>query len=552
MTALAFDCNSLEMSFNKVFKLPTFSGATDPWGPPATVPESLRFNDVPFAPFSKNDKLGKVADWSDAAKDLKDNKRQQHRGYRDPYHAYGASAAASFFNNDEDGDNASFEVVDSSKPRQTTVLKTRGGRGGANVRTQNTRAPNQKFPPGRADPRAQGRNAPGPRRRFGWKDDKPQKIRDASVEVGSDWTLVQSNGYNELQKLSFDVKPGQEVGTYGYVSPYNKNLDKPSVNLKLKTLDRTIFNITTSEDPIIQKFAEEKAATVFATDAIIAMLMCTTKSVNPWDIIINKSGDQIFFDKRDGGPLDYVTVDENSFDPPADSTDKSNINSSHNLAIEATYINQNFASNAILESDPKKSKFANPNPFYSPEEDQDPLLPRGYRYKSFNLANTAEDEPLNMIIRTEVDAVIPGREDTYVTVKALNEYGANGNLEWRNKFAHQRGAIVTAEMKNNLCKLSRWTVQSILAGASQMKIGFVSRASPKDNSQHVIVGVIGQIPNQFANQINLNMSNGWGIVKSVVNIATALDDGKYVLMKDPNSPTIKIYNVPAGAFEDEE
>lgn len=540
------------MSFNKTFKLPSFAEADEPWGPPATVPDFLRFNDVPFAPFSKNDKLGKVADWSEPSKDLKDNKRQQHRGYRDPYHAYGASAAASFFNNDEDGDNASFEVVDSSKPRQTTVLKTRGGRGGANARAQNSRAPNQKYPPSRNDPRSQGRNAPAGRRRFGWKDDKPQKIRDASVAIRPDWTLVQSNGYNELQKLSFDVKPGQDVGSYGYVSPYNKNLDKPSVNLKLKTLDRTIYNITTSEDPVIQKFAKENAATVFATDTIIAMLMCTTKSVNPWDIIINKSGDKIFFDKREYGPLDYVTVDENSFDPPADSTDKSAINSSRNLAIEATYINQNFGANAILESDPKKVKFENPNPFYNPEEDQDPLLPHGYRYKSFNLANSAEDEPINMIIRTEVDAVLPGRDDAYVTIKALNEFGANGTLEWRNKFANQRGAIVTAEMKNNLCKLSRWTVQSILAGAAQMKIGFVSRVSPKDNHQHTIVGVTGLVPNQFANQIALNMSNGWGIVKSIVNIATALEDGKYVLMKDPNSPTIKIYSVPTDAFDAQE
>ena len=546
------------MSFNKVFKLPEFSAATDPWGPPSVVPETLRFNDVPYAPYSKNDKLGKVADWSEAAKDTKDNKRQQHRGYRDPYHAYGASAAASFFNNDEDGDNASFSVVDSSKApktRQPTVLKARGGHSGANNtrnNASNTRASNQKYPPGRNDPRNQGRNNAGPRKRFGWKDDKPQKIRDASVEVTSEWELVQSNGYNELQKLSFDVKPGTDIGTYGYVYPYNKNLDKPSVNLKLKTLDRTIFNITTSEDPVIQKLAADKAATVFATDAIIALLMCTTKSVNPWDIIINKSGDQIFFDKRDGGPLDFLTVDENSFDPPTDSTDKSNINSSHNLSIEATYVNQNFAANAILESDAKKSSFENPNPFYNPDEDKDPLLSRGYRYKSFNLADSPEAEPLNLVIRTEVDAVIPGKEESYVTIKALNESGAHGALEWRTKFAHQRGAIVTAEMKNNLCKLSRWTVQSILAGASNMKIGFVSRVSPKDNSQHVIVGVIGQIPAQFANQINLNISNGWGIVKSIVNIATALDDGKYVLMKDPNSPTIKIYRVPANTFEEEE
>jgi translation initiation factor 3 subunit D len=35
----------------------------------------------------------------------------------------------------------------------------------------------------------------------------------------------------------------------------------------------------------------------------------------------------------------------------------------------------------------------------------------------------------------------------------------------------QRGAVVTTEMKNNSCKLARWAIQSILAGADQMKLG---------------------------------------------------------------------------------
>lgn len=540
-------------SFNKVFKLPEFPSVTDSWGPSSTIPESLRFNDVPYAPFSKNDKLGKVADWFDPTKD-KDNKRQQQRGYRDPYYAYGANAAASFFNNDEDGDNASFSVVDSSKApkaRQPTVFKAKGRSNNSNSRTAANSRSNQKNSSGRNDPRSQGRNTFG-RKKFSWKDDTPQKNREASVTVSSDWELIQSNKFNELQKLSFDVKAGEDVDTYGYVSPYNKNLDKPSVNVNLKTLDRTIFNVSTSDDPVIQKLADENAATIFATDAIISLLMCTTKSVNPWDIIINKSGDKVFFDKRDGGPLDFLTVDENAIDPPSESSDKSNINSAEKLSIEATYINQNFIANAVIENGAGKSTFKHPNPFYNPEEDQEPLLSHGYRYKSFNLANSADDEPLNMIVRTEVDAVIPGKVPQYVTLRALNEYGPNGVLEWKNKFANQRGAIVTAEMKNNLCKLSKWAAQSILAGASSMKIGFVSRVSPKEVTKHVIVGVVGQVPTQLANQINMNMSNGWGIVKSIVNIATALDDGKYVLMKDPNSPSIMIYKVPVDTFESEE
>jgi translation initiation factor 3 subunit D len=30
------------------------------------------------------------------------------------------------------------------------------------------------------------------------------------------------------------------------------------------------------------------------------------------------------------------------------------------------------------------------------------------------------------------------------------------------------------------------------------------------------------------------------------------DDGKYVLVKDPNKPTIRLYQVPADTFEEDE
>jgi translation initiation factor 3 subunit D len=557
-------------------KLPTLSRTSDSWGPPGQIPTELRFNEVPYAPFSKGDKLGKVADWAADAKDNKDQKRQQHgRGFRDPYHAYGASAA-SFFTNEETDNIASFSVVDSSRAAtkarpQNAVLKARG-RGGAAGATGAAGAGRQGGFTGAQRPAAGtqrpatggqrggfGANRYG--RRFGWKDyDKPQRLRDASVNITDDWQLVQSIGFNELQKLSFDNRAGQDIDQYGFVHQYNRALDKPIVNIKLQPLDRVVYNVSSSDDPILQELASQNEGTVFASDSIIALLMTATKSVIPWDIIINKNNGQVFLDKREGGPLDFVSVDENAVEPPMESSDKDNINSPSNLAFEATYINHNFIVNAVTESESTKLDLSHANPFYNPEEqkDSDPLLSRGYIYRKFNLADVLDDEsaPLNLIVRTEIDAVQTGGtgagENQFVTIKALNEYGgSSGVLEWKNKFVNQRGAIVAAEMKNNLCKLSRWTVQSILSGAKLMKIGFVSRVTPKDNTQHVIVGVLGREPTQFSSQINLNLNNGWGIVKSVVNIATALEDGKYVLIKDPNNPAIKLYKVPVDTFSDE-
>lgn len=38
---------------------------------------------------------------------------------------------------------------------------------------------------------------------------------------------------------------------------------------------------------------------VFATDAILSVLMCCTRSVYSWDIVVQKFGKKLFFDKRD-------------------------------------------------------------------------------------------------------------------------------------------------------------------------------------------------------------------------------------------------------------
>lgn len=228
--------------------------------------------------------------------------------------------------------------------------------------------------------------------------------------------------------------------------------------------------------------------------------MCAPRSVYPWDIVIVRDGKNLFFDKRDGGPFDTVTVNENASDPPQDpappnpnappektaaaTPDAPSINSATSLSLEATYINQNFNFQSVLEkAPPAPVDFAHPNPFYGPDESE-PLASCGYRYRVFDLGIT-EDEDVRICVRTEVDAFLPGpgvspaEGQGLITVRALNEFdpraqGAGGAPDWRAKLDTQRGAVVATEMKNNSCKLAKWTIQSVLAGAELMKIGYVS------------------------------------------------------------------------------
>ena len=83
-------------------------------------------------------------------------------------------------------------------------------------------------------------------------------------------------------------------------------------------------------------------------------------------------------------------------------------------------------------------------------------------------------------------------------------------------------------------------------------LSFVSRANPKTNDKHVVLGVIGWKPRDFANQMNLSLSNGWGIVRTIADMCLKHEaDGKFVLVKDPNKPILRLYAVPAGSFDED-
>ncbi|CCU81187.1 translation initiation factor eIF3 [Blumeria hordei DH14] len=559
----------------------------DTWGPP--IPQDTTLNGAPYAPYSKGDKLGRMADWTSEGKDGRDGRgaRQQYnRNYRGAYNSRipralrspPLSALKRQADSSVAEDEFSFSVVSNTRDS----AKTRFGRGGPFARGRGQRG-------GRADTRGgrgqfqrvggrggqQGYNNYNDRggrgggsrggRRFGWKDyDKPQRNRDASVNIKPEWKMLEEIDFNRLAKLNLDTDEGEDIESYGFLYYYDRSYDKQPVKVgerKLSVVDRAAYNVTTSSDPVIQELAEKDEATIFATDSILSMLMCSPRSVYPWDIIIIRQGNKVFLDKRDNATLDMVTVNENAADAPMDASEgsKDAINQPGALAEEATYINHNFANQVMIENESKKVDMPNENPFYNPAEENEPAASKAYKYRRFDLSLNDED-PVHLIVRTELDAVqknaISG-EDQFLTVKALNEFdhkaqGSGGALEWRTKLVSQRGAVVATEMKNNSCKLARWTTQSIMARADIMKLGFVSRANPKTNDRHVILGVVGWKPRDFAQQMNLSLSNGWGIVRTIADMCLKREEGKYVLLKDPNKPMLRLYEVPVGSFEEEE
>lgn len=50
----------------------------------------------------------------------------------------------------------------------------------------------------------------------------------------------------------------------------------------------------------------------------------------------------------------------------------------------------------------------------------------------------------------------------------------------------------------------------------------------------------------------LNLNNGWGIVRTIVDMVLRMDEGKYVLVKDPNKAVLRLYSVPLHTFEEDD
>lgn len=389
-------------------------------------------------------------------------------------------------------------------------------------------------------------------KRYGNQDNRwerpQQRTRDSSVDVGAGWRVVEQINFPVLLKLKCKVPEPETLQECGSLRPYEKSYErltaKTCKNLERLPQDIRVYNVSTSEDPVIAKYAADDQAKIFATDQVLSVLMASPRSVYSWDIVATKRADgKIFLDKRPNSVVDYLTVNETANDPPSD--EREGINNVNALSQEATLINLNF-SQMLLQKKSQPVKMGAPNPFEEPGTRSTSMA---YRYRKFSLDGT------EIIVRTELDTFYDSADTgkrKYVKLCALNEFDPrlSGSVDWRRKLDTQKGAVLAAELKNNSNKLAMWTAKALLAGADHMRMGFVSRVHPKDCFNHSILQVQNNTTEAFSRQINLNMDNCWGIVKGFCDLVDRQEPGKYVMLKDPNKPLVRIYNVPDDAFDE--
>jgi len=481
-------------------KIPNVADNPDGWGPLEDhIMLENQLQNVPYAPFSKNERLGRVADWT--------------RNYNVRPNTRSGQESVFDFIFDE-ADEESFRLVDGKPPPKP--------RFGPRWRFQQQRQlPQRKDEEVEAKKRVAEKERQR-RDRFYHQNRNNMQRREAavlksSVDILPEWTMLDQIPFTTFSKLSYSVGEPEDLVMCGALEYYDRVYDRvtPKSDKRLERFkNRNFFKVTTTDDPVIRRLASEDKATVFATDTILATLMCSPRSVYSWDIVVQKVGNKLFFDKRDGSQLDLLSVNETSQEPLPEA--KEDINSAHSLSVEAAYINQNF-SQQVLIRDGNKVEFEEPNPFASEGEE---VASVAYRYRRWKL-----DEDVALVARCEVHSVLDLRGQTqFLTLNALNEFDSKySGVDWRQKLETQRGAVLATELKNNANKLAKWTAQALLASADVMKLGYVSRIHPRDHFNHVILSVQGYKPKEFAMQINLNTSNMWGIVKSIVDLFLKLN-----------------------------
>jgi len=534
----------------------------DGWGP--RLGEKLTaFDSVPYAHFDKNLKCGRPADFTQGQQSYHQKSYQRYRQRDDP------NAVNSEFTYKHDTiEDQSFQLVDTSKTQSKNKF------GGAK-RTWNPQAGRGQVAAGRGGGRVAGRTggrgtrpeptpfvvvggrggrmggrqkltARGGRGRGRARTDR-KFDRQPSLTVQGDWDVIEEFDLQHFLKLQANKPEVEDLCWCGHADQYDDSYDKvSSKNAKpLKRIENKVFySVSTSDDPIIEKFAIENIGNVFATDSVLAHLMSSPRSVYSWDIVIQKTNGLIFLDKRDDSHFDLLTVSETAHEPPLATDEVDSINHPEKLSLEATMINQNF-SQQVLKEDGRKTFDA--NPFFEASSGGD-VAPAAiaYRYRKFTLGS------VTLVARCEVHGwTTKLGQEYFMTAYALNEWDSRfaGGVEWRQKIDQQRGAVLATELKNNSSKLAKWTAQSILAGADLMKLGYVSRVARTNAYDHVVLATQTLKPTELASQINLTVTNMWGIIKMLADLLMNQEDGKFLLLKDPNKSTVRLYSVPVNTFE---
>lgn len=245
--------------------------------------------------------------------------------------------------------------------------------------------------------------------------------------------------------------------------------------------------------------------------------------------------------------------------------DDSTINGIKQLMREAQSINNTWLNSSRKET--KKVKFDEEDPFI---EDEHQVATRvGYLYRIWKIqeANEATGKKEKKIcVRCTVHSHVgEAHERRFVNTFALNEYDREGS-NWRNQISDIT-TVLNKEIFDNMFKVNRWVVQSLLADVEFMKLAFITRKTMNDNKKHVVLATHTIQTKKWAQYNNLSLDKMWPILRYIIDCVENSkelqktkdqeegkqivegdddseeedEDANYVLLKDYMGMSIKLY-----------
>ncbi|KAL3316879.1 Eukaryotic translation initiation factor 3 subunit D [Cichlidogyrus casuarinus] len=519
------------------------------WGP-SDIP--TEFKNMPYQPFSKETRIGKIADWSgNVYQDMKSKNRYMSH--------FGGGSQYAYHHDDDD---TNFQTAGTLKPKLAPHLRNRQRmmiqrkqRGGMpyNPRQLNSYQQQQQV----QLQNKMRQNIPAWKKNNMRHHDTRTKtirvIREPLIHIKDHWPAVDEVDLSRLATLSLpNVQRPVDLADFGELGYFDPSLDR--VNTKDEqplSGDLTLFYLSLLQDSVIADLIKERLGNVFMSSQVASFLMCAPRSVYSWDLVAYREEDSILIDFRDNYEdinIELMTMNENATEPPPDHLAKV-----YNL--EGVLCTHQFRKR-VLQSHAKAPRYNFPSLIPDLDDDEDGKKQSqslGYRYRLFDIGKN-----IQVVIRCEVDAAVAveGRknETKFACVYALTEFPtkAPGAVDWRSKLDTQAGAVLASELRNNSFKLARFTTRAILSGAEFIKLGFISRDNPKDTNKHSILDVQQFKTPEFAQQMGYNVDNAWGILRCIIEHLFNMPVGCYLIQKDANKPILRFHTLPSSDFLEED
>jgi len=354
------------------------------------------------------------------------------------------------------------------------------------------------------------------------------QYKGPSVPIEGEWKLKEEMEFTDLQKVQIPMLKEHEV--LHTTSHNSRVIDSHYERINLKRVQQITSgdfqrtNFSLFDDHFVQDYIatsnDEKC--IFLTDNAASLIMSATRTIFPWDLNVAVINGNIFIENRTED-IPYLPVNEN--------TNFMSVQGSYDLSIEVNNFLESFIEILPLE---KKE-----------EETSDPENKNIYKYLKWDII-----DGLKVIIRCRQHASTKIRSGM---LSILFHVFIDSHGRWGNSMDNARGAILAVELRNNASSISRAIYNAILGDINQISLLYITREIPSNTKKHLILGCQFFNPVELSEQVNLNILNGFGILKSILEtiILHASDiilEGKeestkrsFVLLREPNKPLLLLY-----------